>query len=81
MDPSVQEFLEAREASLGWQLGLGDEDWSQPYRAAFGTVRTGDLLATRVTHDLLHMRQLVEMKYTYLAQTMEPYALKYAGEW
>ena len=81
MDPSVQEFLEAREASLGWLLGLGDEDWSKEYRASFGTVRAGDLLAARVAHDLLHMRQLVELKYAYLARVMKPYALTYAGEW
>lgn len=81
MEPSVQEFLEAREASLGWLLGLGDEDWSKEYRASFGTVRAGDLLAAWVAHDLLHMRQLAELKFAYLARTMEPYALKYAGEW
>jgi len=34
-----------------------------------------------VAHDVLHMRQLVELKYAYMAQAMEPYKVKYAGDW
>jgi hypothetical protein len=81
MEPSVQGFLDARDDSLEWLLELGDEDWAREHQASFGTIRAGDLLAAWVAHDVLHMRQLVELKWAYLVQAMEPYAVKYAGEW
>ena len=63
---------------FGWVVGL----FSLPMVAIqWWQWRAGDLLAAWVAHDLLHLRQLVELKYAYLARTMEPYALKYAGEW
>jgi hypothetical protein len=81
LEPSVQGFLKARISSLEWLLGLGEEDWTKEYQAPFGTIRAGDLVAAWAAHDVLHMRQLVELKYAYLVLSMEPYSLKYAGEW
>jgi hypothetical protein len=81
MEPSVQGFLEAREDSLEWLLGLGEEDWAKEYQATFGKICAGDLLASWVVHDVLHMRQLVELKHAYLVRAVEPYAVKYAGDW
>jgi hypothetical protein len=77
----MQGFLTARLDSLEWLLGLGEEDWTREHQAPFGAIRAGDLLAAWVAHDVLHMRQLVELKYTYLVRAMEPYRVKYAGDW
>ncbi|MFN2164009.1 MAG: DinB family protein, partial [Candidatus Promineifilaceae bacterium] len=58
---SLQAFQEEREASLAWLKRLEAPDWEASYEAPWGTMRAGDLLASWVAHDLLHMRQLVEL--------------------
>lgn len=78
---SLQEFLAAREESLKWLLGLGEVDWAKEFQAPFGKIRAGDFLASWVAHDVLHLRQLVELRWAYLAQVVEPYAVEYAGDW
>jgi hypothetical protein len=81
LEPSLQEFLAAREASLAWLRGLGEVEWATGYQAPFGEIRAGDFLASWVAHDVLHMRQLVELKWAYLGQAVEPYGVRYAGDW
>jgi hypothetical protein len=44
-------------------------------------MRAGDMLAAWVAHDLLHMRQLVELHRTYTVTQLAPYDTRYAGEW
>jgi hypothetical protein len=34
-----------------------------------------------VAHDLLHLRQLVELQRQYLEEQVPPYKLDYAGDW
>ncbi len=41
----------------------------------------GDLLAAWVAHDVLHLRQLVELRYAYLVEEAQPNSVGYAGEW
>ena len=81
LGPSLREFLAARAQSLEWLRGLGDVDWDKEYAAPFGTIRAGDFLASWVAHDVLHLRQLVELKWAYLVRAVEPYAVRYAGDW
>lgn len=77
-------FLAERARSLEWLRGLGAADWERPVThpalAAHG-VRAGDLMASWVAHDLLHLRQLLELRYGNLASSAAPYSLLYAGEW
>lgn len=81
LEPSLDGFLAAREESLAWLRGLGQVDWTMAYQAPFGAIRAGDILASWLAHDLLHMRQLVELKWAYLVQAVEPYGVRYAGVW
>jgi hypothetical protein len=81
LEPSLDRFLVARQESLAWLGGLGDVDWTAEYEAPFGSIRAGDILAAWVAHDLLHLRQLVELQYTYLVQTVGPFSVRYAGQW
>jgi len=81
LEPSLQEFLAAREESLTWLQGLRQVDWEVVYQAPFGVIRAGDILASWLAHDVLHMRQLVELKWAYLVQAVEPYGVRYAGVW
>ena len=79
--PSLEAFLEEREKSLRWLQELEEVDWEQAYQSPFGSIRAGDILAAWVAHDLLHMRQLVELQWAYLVQEVAPYEVRYAGEW
>lgn len=81
LGPSLESFLAARAESLEWLAGLGEVDWSTAFQAPFGTIRAGDFLASWAAHDVLHLRQLVELHWAYLVRAAEPYAVEYAGEW
>ena len=78
---SIDSFRQERDASLEWLHGLKNPDWDKPYQAPFGTIRAGDMFAAWVTHDHLHMRQLVELHRALTAKEASPYKLIYAGQW
>lgn len=78
---SLQDFLTAREESLDWLRSLESPEWDRRFEAPFGRIRAGDVMAAWAAHDLLHTRQLVELKWTCLAHQIEPYDVRYAGEW
>jgi hypothetical protein len=77
----LQSFLEEREASLAWLKSLENVNWEAAYEAPWGLLKAGDLLASWVAHDLLHMRQLVELHWYYKEEQVQPYRTFYAGEW
>ena len=81
LGPSLERFIVARGESITWLHALGDVDWAVTYEAPFGRMRAGDFLAAWAAHDVLHMRQLVELKWGSLVRTSEPYTLRYAGDW
>lgn len=78
---SWQGFVGAREAALIWLQGLSAPDWEATYQAPWGPIRAGDIFAAWVAHDLLHMRQLVELHWAYTLRRVEPYKPDYAGDW
>jgi hypothetical protein len=80
--PSLEAFLAERRDSLAWLAGLGSSDWGATYETRSGSLRAGDLLASWAAHDLLHLRQLVELNYLYAREvSLQPYAVQYAGDW
>lgn len=80
--PSLAAFLEERAASLAWLAGLKDADWDTTYPAPWGSpIRAGDMLAAWVAHDVLHLRQLVEVQWALTERALAPYLTRYAGEW
>lgn len=79
---SVADFVAERNRSLEWLASLGEPDWAQAHtHPKFGAFPAGELMAAWLAHDLLHIRQLMELHYLYLAQQTEPYSLIYAGEY
>ncbi len=80
-EASVAQFLSERQASITWLRELSAPDWEATYEAPWGSIRAGDLLASWVAHDLLHMRQLVELHWAYTVAGVAPYRPNYAGEW
>ncbi len=81
LDLACEGFLEARQESLTWLRTLQSPDWDQAVEEPFGFLRAGDILAAWAAHDLLHLRQLIELRYHYLAQRVKPYGVAYAGDW
>jgi hypothetical protein len=49
--------------------------------APFGQISAGDMFASWVAHDLLHIRQLVELHWAYTTRQLQPYNVEYAGGW
>ena len=79
---SLGRFKVAREESLAWLRSLGDPDLDARVAAPWGgTLCAGDMLAAWVAHDLLHVRQLVELHYAWTRRQLRPWSVAYAGDW
>lgn len=74
-------FVDERVRSVAWLNGLVAPDWDAAYEAPFGPIRAGDLLASWVAHDNLHLRQLVELQRARVVAIADPYSVRYAGDW
>lgn len=81
LEQSLEAFVEARKESLAWLRALETPNWDTACEAPFGRIRAGDIMAAWVAHDLLHLRQLIELRWAYLIRDVEPYEVRYAGEW
>lgn len=78
---SVQNFMQERAASLTWLRSLSSPNWDAAIKLSIGSLSAGDMFTSWVAHDLLHMRQLIELRYAYLQQEVAPYQIGYAGDW
>jgi hypothetical protein len=74
-------FEAEREKSLAWLAGLPAPDWTSAVTQPWGTLSAGDMLASWLAHDLLHLRQLVELRYRVISADSQPYQVDYAGQW
>ncbi len=77
----LDQFLKARSRPVAWLRELRDPPWRNAYmHPKVGPVSCELLLTNWVAHDLHHIRQLVNLRYAYLAaNTKVP--LDYAGTW
>lgn len=80
-EESVNNFLLERERSVAWLRALPAPDWSAAYQAPWGPISAGDMFASWVAHDLLHMRQLVELHWAWTVKALAPNHVDYAGQW
>lgn len=76
-----QKFFAEREKSLEWLQGLSSSNWETTYTSQFGSMKAGDMLASWVAHDNLHIRQLVELRRMRIENIRKPYEIGYAGDW
>jgi len=82
LEESLVRFLNEREQSLAWLRGLASPDWSRAWAHRPGVhLAAGDLLVSWAAHDLLHLRQLVEIQFAWRATQAAPYRVDYAGPW
>lgn len=77
----VDKFRGERRKSLNWLRGLSSPKWDANYMMPVGPLKAGDIFASWVAHDNLHVRQLVELRRARIVTITQPYDLRYAGEW
>src|ERR1051325_5530583 len=53
-----RKFFNERKKSLAWLKSLKNADWNITYTSKFGSMKAGDMFASWVAHDNLHIRQL-----------------------
>ena len=76
----LNEFIAERNASLQWLESLTDPDWEKCYQhPSIGPLRAGDLFASWVAHDQLHVRQIAKRCYEMINENCQPYKTGYAG--
>lgn len=79
---SLADFLIERERSLTWLRGLEDPNWERSVDSPSGRpFRAGDMAASWGAHDLLHLRQLVELHWAWNVRHSAPFDVTYAGDW
>lgn len=74
-------FFAERQKSLKWLEELHDPNWETLYTSPFGSMSAGEMLASWVAHDNLHIRQLVELRRMRIENITQPYEIEYAGDW
>lgn len=81
LSETLANFLAERDTSLTWLKSLSAPNWDAEYIAPFGLIRAGDMFASWVAHDTLHIRQLVELRYSGIVSRAAPFDVRYAGDW
>jgi hypothetical protein len=61
-----EKFFLEREKSLAWLEGLRNADWEKTYTNKYGTISAAEMFACWAAHDILHIRQLVELRRQWL---------------
>lgn len=81
LDESLSRFLEERRKSIAWLKELKEPRLDNEYEHTQGIISAGDLLASWLAHDFLHIRQLARLQWQYLNYICPPFKTAYAGEW
>ena len=82
LGPTLRAFLHERQASLEWLTTLSGGNWTIAYaHPPLEDLSAGQLLVSWVSHDLLHMKQLVELKFAYGRTQFGVFGPEYAGQW
>jgi hypothetical protein len=82
LEASLKGFLTERRRSVSWLAGLSSPDWqSCRQHPKAGDLSAGDLLASWLAHDFLHIRQLAELHWEIVSLQAKPYSTDYAGAW
>jgi len=81
LSESRMNFQTEREASIAWLLERPFMDLDASIELDWGPLTAGDMLASWLAHDLLHIRQLIELHYQLTVRGSRPYSILYAGEW
>jgi hypothetical protein len=79
---TLERFLEERRKSVAWLKELKEPRLENIYaHPPQARLSAGDLLASWLAHDFLHVRQLARLHWQYLNLISPPFKTTYAGEW
>jgi len=79
---TIARFATLREQSLAWMHGRGEIDWDAAHQhSILGPIRAGDLFASWLAHDALHLRQISRRLFELAQRDGAPYSTAYAGDW
>ena len=81
LDQTLDNFKSERENSIEWLKSLTDPDWEKTIKMPWGDLSAGDMLVSWLAHDLLHLRQLVALRYQLTDMESKPFNVDYAGKW
>ncbi|HEX5624889.1 MAG TPA: hypothetical protein VFX48_02650, partial [Saprospiraceae bacterium] len=77
----VEEFLQERRHSIKLLEPFSDADWSRSFQhPKLGSLSALYLLENWLAHDLLHVKQILRLRYDYLSR-ISGNTLDYAGPW
>lgn len=77
----IVEFTEERQTSVHWLRSLENPKWDNCYmHPDRGALPATLFFKNWLAHDILHIRQIIRLKYAYLKET-GGVPLDYAGEW
>ncbi|MCP3920630.1 MAG: DinB family protein [bacterium] len=71
----------ARTETVTWLSELASPDWTVQHESKLGELRAGDVLASLVAHDALHLRQIARRMYDLSVRDCEGFSTDYAGGW
>lgn len=72
-------WVKGRDHSLEWLKSLKNPDWTRfKTHPVIGDISAGDLLASWVAHDMLHIRQLLTLKLDWMAREGLEFSTRYA---
>jgi len=78
---TFDKFLEERHKSVLWLESLNNPNWDNTYiHPKFGEMTAKMFLSNWLTHDYLHIRQIVKLKFDCLKKLSDE-KLNYAGDW
>jgi hypothetical protein len=78
----LQNFLAEREKSIDWLKTIESPNWENSHRHnEQSTLAAGDLLASWLAHDYLHIKQIIRLQYDYVNSISAPFKIEYAGKW
>ena len=82
LEESLSNFLTERQRSVSWLDSLSSPAWEACCEhPQAGEIAAGDLLASWLAHDFLHIRQLAQLHWQYVSLLAKPYSTDYAGAW
>ena len=74
-------FFREREKSLVWLKTIRRANWNIVYKNKWGSMSAGEMFASWIAHDNLHVRQLTELRRARITKMTKPYDIGYAGDW
>ena len=78
----LRQWQDEREKSIAWLRSLVNPDWHISRLTPGGhTICAGDVMASWLAHDHLHIRQLNELQYLWHQRESAPFDVGYAGDW